>query len=112
MSQPIDFEYYFKCLLVMNQRGVYLVGRDGHIWIECDENPEYRWNDDFEESGIYLNNKIYGGIFEAIDTFDAAIQKMGQSPLIEQYGDWLFFGRRGADNGRISEVGAGRGGIM
>ena len=112
MSQPIDFEYYFKCLLVMNQRGVYLMGRDGHIWIEYDENSEHSWSEDFVNHGIYLNNKIYGGIFEAIDTFDVAIQKMGQEPLIKQYGDWLFFGRRGADDERISHIGAGRGGIM
>lgn len=110
MTQPIDFEYYLKCLLVMNDRGVYLTSRDGHTWIDFDPECENNWNYDFAENGIYLNNKIYGGVFEAIDTFDEAIQRMGEEPLIKQF--YFYFGRRGVAENRIEKVGRGRGGIM
>jgi len=109
VTQPIDFEYYFKCLLVMNHRGVYLYGADGHIWIGNDPEAEYPWSVILINAGVELNNKIYGGVLEAIDTFDAAVQSAGQPSLIEQYGDWLFFGRRGVDASRIYR---GNGGIV
>lgn len=107
----VNIEYYFKRLLVMNDYGVFLKGNSGHIWIEQSE--------DFPSpfDSIALNNKIYGGVFEAIDTFDAALVADGQLSLINQWELWgkdvMFYGNKiGEDKSRIDKVKSGQGGIF
>lgn len=109
----VNIEYYFKRLLVMNDYGVYLKGADGHIWIELDQEAEYP----HKFNSIALNNKIYGGVLEAIDTFDAALVEDGQLSLIAQWELWgkdvMFYGNKiGADLSRIDRVKSGQGGIF
>jgi hypothetical protein len=109
---PINFEYYFKRLLMMNQMGIYITAADGHNWIELDEECDYHV--DFER--IDLNNKIYGGVLQAIDTFDDALMADGQDTLMkrwEEYGkDQFRFSKVGPDPSRIEEVDKGKGGIF
>lgn len=107
----INIGYYFKRLLVMNDYGVFLKGNSGHIWIQLSE--------DFPSpfDSIALDNRIYGGVFEAIDTFDAALVADGQLSLIAQWELWrkdvMFYGRNiGAAPGRITKVKSGQGGIF
>ncbi len=110
ITQP-DYEVAFKKLLMMNQKGIYLVGRDGHVWIENDSEVEYP----LRLKRIILNNKIYGGVFEAIDTLDSAIEQDGQGTLLEMWNELgervLFLGDGGVDNSRIDIVVKGKGGI-
>lgn len=110
-AMEIDYENLFKRLLMLNQMGVYLNGRDGHIWINQDENEEYPMKLDI----VFLNTKIYGGIIEALDTIDLALETDGQPQLLERwekYGkDVQFLGRGGVGAGRIDIVKAGQGGL-
>ncbi len=110
ITQP-DYEVAIKKLLMMNQKGIYLMGRDGHVWIETDNDVEYP----IELKRVILNNKIYGGVFEAIDTLDSALEQDGQKTLLEMWNEWgervLFFGEGGVDKSRIDIVAKGKGGI-
>jgi hypothetical protein len=85
-----DAEKRFRQLLGLMRLGCYLEGRDGHIWIE-EWVPE-RDNDDLGDSGlaarlkaggVMLNNKIYGGVLEALDTIDEALRRACHPPLAE-----------------------------
>lgn len=106
----VDYEQLFKMLLVLNQHGIYLTGADGHVWIEQAE-VDYPLTFDT----IALNSKIYGGVFEAIQTFDEALHLDGQDGLLTRWNesvkDVLFLGNGGVANSRIDRVGKGKGGI-
>jgi len=101
MAKSIDYEYYLKRLIVLNARGCYLTFADGHTWIEEDlECQTGRLvSNALKAGGVSLNNKIYGGVFEAIDTLDAALQAAGEDALLLQF--WMDFGDGGADKSRI-----------
>jgi hypothetical protein len=105
-----DYENLFKRLLMLNQKGIYLYGRDGHVWIGTDENIEYPLN----LNNVLMNTKIYGGVVEAFDTIDEALRRDGQDDLLtrwNEYGeDVLFLGRGGVDESRIDNVKSGQGG--
>ena len=58
-------ENNFKRLLALNQLGCYLQGADGHIWIQQDVNSDWQLDNILRNHGVYVNNKIYGGILEA-----------------------------------------------
>mgnify|MGYP003558735722 CR=1 FL=1 len=105
-----DFENLFKRLLVMNHRGIYLQSADGHIWIKNDPESDYPLAD--ELTNVMLNNKIYGGIVQAVDTFDEALRIQGLPSLLEMFDeDVLFMGRGGVDESRIDKVESGKGGM-
>lgn len=107
----IDYENLFKRLLMLNQIGVYLKGAHGHVWIELDEEAEYH----LEFKQVAVNNKIYGGVIEAIDVMDEALRRDGQPSLMDTWEEWgkdvLFLGKGGVDESRIDEVQSGRGGL-
>jgi hypothetical protein len=103
-----------KRLLSLGQYGCHLCGRDGHIWIE----PAYIPGEEemimehsslhyiLKKAGVSLNNKIYGGVIEALDTIDEALRLSGWSSLLDGFPGWgdtdsLFLGKGGIDRGRI-----------
>lgn len=107
----IDYENLFKRLLMLNQRGVYLQGRDGHVWIENDSEIEYP----FVLHSVMVNNKIYGGVIQAIEVIDEALQIDGQGSLIDEWEKHgvhvLNLGYGGVDKSRIDKVSKGKGGL-
>jgi len=109
-EQKPSYEKLFKMLLVMNQYGIYLSGRDGHIWIEQAE-VDYP----IKLETVALNSKIYGGVFEAIQTLNEALIRDGQDGLLdwwdEMVKDVLFLGDGGVAESRIDRVSMGKGGI-
>lgn len=71
-------------LLGAMQLGITLVGRDGHIWIETvgqGDDVYADFDDILAAGGILINNKIYGGILQALDTIDEALRQCGHEPL-------------------------------
>lgn len=106
-------EVNFKRLLALNQLGCWLRGEDGHIWIE------YERDEDscllariLSEGGISINNKIYGGVLEALNVVDAALQRAGHHKLIDTYcSEVSFLGEDTLDESRIIEVEKGNPGI-
>lgn len=111
-------------LLALNQYDLYLKAQDGHIWIESGMEDTGENHDDqawqscsyfhklLREKGVLLNNKIYGGILEALNAVDAALQLAGEKPLAELYDpDWMFLGDDTHDTSRIQKVEPGHGGI-
>jgi hypothetical protein len=103
----VDNERLSKRLLALMQMGVCLVGRDGHIWIE--EEPAIdglSLSSELKRGGVRINSKIYGGILQALDTIDEALEKAGQPPLEEFYSkDIQFLGDPGIDRSRITQLG-------
>jgi hypothetical protein len=113
-------------LLGLTALGCYLAARDGHIWVEqIHEEPE----DDesgvdragsglamiLAAAGIVLNNKIYGGVLEALDTIDEALRLAGASTLAS-YGEsdgscGYFLGEPCIARDRIDRTRPGEGGI-
>lgn len=107
----MDYEKLFKRLLMLNNMGVYLHGRDGHIWITQDENMEYP----MRLNTVLLNSKIYGGVAQAIETIEEALYKDGQPTLLDRWIEFgkseMFLGRGGVDESRIDIVAKGKGGL-
>lgn len=100
-----DFEKLFKALAVMNHLGYSVYAADGHTWIQWDENRKNIFVD------VCLNNKIYGGIAEAVETFDAAYQMDGNPPLVDEFDAFgLLVGKGGVDHSRIDKC-EGKGGV-
>jgi hypothetical protein len=106
-----DYEKLFKALLVMNQAGLYIQARDGHTWIVQAPNV-YR---NYKLNKILLDTKFYGGIKQAIETFNEALIMDVQPSLMEDWKelseDILFLGEGGVDESRITKVEDGKGGI-
>ena len=110
----LNHEKFWKRLLAAMQLGVYLQGRDGHIWIECDgDSDDYSLSSILDDSGVMLNNKIYGGILEALDTIDEALKMAGVAyTLLELYDEQTqFLGNGGVDGSRLDKTSRGKGGI-
>ncbi len=113
----IDWKALTKRLLVLGQLGCRLESDSGHIWIEQAEGLDYdnyRLSGILRKNGVRLNNKIYGGILEALDTIDEALKKCGEDSLLEKYDeDELFLGNKfGPDLSRIDIVNKNNGGLV
>lgn len=119
LLHTLDHEVTLKRILGLSQIGCRLEGRDGHIWIEGDCDDEYsccllhKW---LAEAGVMLNNKIYGGMLEALDTVDHALSLCGKPPLLQQFPgfghmDQMFLGEPGVCASRISRVDPCTGGL-
>ena len=111
-----NYEKMFKQLFMLGNGGVYLTVNSGHTWIEQDENADRRIDEMLMFAGVSVNNKIYGGIAEALDTMDAALKAVGQPSLVEQYDEFMndgFYqiGDGGVDESRIKIVEKGKGGL-
>jgi len=102
-------------LLACMQLGITLHGADGHIWIEIDKNiDEYHtFEHMLVDNGISLNNKIYGGILEALDTIDECLKIDSADFNLEEFynPDIQFLGEPGPDMSRIDMVEKGKGGL-
>lgn len=117
-EDPWDWADLAKRLLALGQLGCHIRGEDGHFWIESGEpdreSAHLAWL--LERAGILLNNKIYGGVLEAMDTIDAAMAAAGQMQGLRAMGEDLIeaqlkLGARGVDASRIDRVGPGNGGL-
>ena len=96
-----------KRLLGLMQMDAYLCGHDGHIWIVCNDNgySERHSLDKILRSGrVGLNNKIYRGVLEALDTIDESLNKASFCFSLEEYYSEVeqFMGSGGVDYSRIS----------
>ena len=101
-----------KRLLGLMQLGCVLRGQDGHIWI--DQVPESTLDEILKGGGVLLNDKIYGGITQALDTIDEALTMALDAA--ESTSDWYnediqFDVAKGADMSRIKVVGKQQGGL-
>jgi len=110
-----NYEKMFKQLFMLNQGRVYLRITDGHTWIENEEGSSIDYN--LKANGISVNNKIYGGLAQALDTMDEALQQAGYKPLVQEF-DALFsidafytVGAGGVDESRIDRTTKGKGGL-
>jgi hypothetical protein len=103
-----------KRLLGAMQLGIYLTGADGHIWIHSDaDGPDHGINDILYAGHIHINTKIYGGVLEALDTIDRALDLCGSKPLIEWYTPYNhFMGEPGVAENRISRSSSRSGGLV
>ena len=102
-----------KRLLGLMQMGAYLIPADGHIWIEVDDRIDDNLDSILTKLGVQLNNKIYGGIEQALDTIDEALRLAGQPTLETVFNAYLMFDvKLGSDSSRIRKVEPWKGGIV
>ena len=108
-----NYEKMFKQLFVLNDSGIYLTIDSGHTWIE--NTDESSANRHLMEAGISVNNKIYGGIAQALDVMDEALQRAGCSSLVEVFdmmeSDGYVIGKGGIDESRIDKTNKNEGGM-
>jgi hypothetical protein len=117
----MNMEYLAKRLLALGQYGCYLCGEDGHIWIrpsyyDIDQADHSNLHHILKRAGVGLNNKIYGGVLEALDTIDEALRLSGYPSLLVGFPGWdynspLFLGDGGVEEGRIDIYEKGIGGL-
>lgn len=100
-----------KRLMSLMQLDAWLTGSDGHIWIEsAPDGDDNSLDKILYDNDIALNGKIYGGILQALDTIDAALQMCGELTLLERYSESVqFLGEPGVARSRIDK--SKRGGI-
>lgn len=99
-------------LLAAMQCGVRLEGQDGHIWIMTEKEPyEFNLEGVLVAGRVCLNNKIYGGVIQALDTIDEALKMCDEQSLLKMYDEEIqFLGESGVDGSRIDKVKDGKGG--
>lgn len=79
-----------KRLVALSAHGIYITHGDGHRWIECQETDRgYSYDEELRKNGILVNNKIYGGVIEAIDVVDKTMKEMYGYSLLEWYDDFI-----------------------
>ena len=105
-----------KQLIVLSAHGIYITHQDGHRWIERSPLEYYDYDKELAEHGLMVNNKIYGGVKEAIAVVDETWQIMYGGTLVETFDD-MYDARvdidpADAEHGRITKVEPGHGGLM
>jgi hypothetical protein len=112
----MDWDVFAKKILALNNLGIYITQADGHYWIQSAEEELYidglgysTGSDFLCEKGISLNNKIYGGFVEAVNTVFLAFEMAGHKIKLD-FED-IEFTPRPAEENRISIVKKGCGGI-
>lgn len=101
-------------LVGLNQLGAFIQGLDGHYWIQSGGEEYLRGT--LTRAGILLNDKIYGGLLQALDTVDEALRLAGNTYSLYNHGidaleSSLELGYPGIDASRIDRTEPGKGGI-
>ena len=113
MSNPlesIDWKKAFGLLARANNWGIRITEADGHWWIWDDSEESYGYKSVLQRQGITVNNKIYGGIFEALAVIDKSLKMAGVEEGLDGY-SFEFMGHFEVDGSRISQVPKNKGGL-
>jgi hypothetical protein len=83
---------FSKRLIAFMSIGLSIQQADGHRWIYSSPSERYEWFDELlKKNGISINNKIYGGVVEAVKVVDEALMMCGvKGGLMEIYDDEYF----------------------
>ena len=109
-----DFE---KQMVVLSAHGIYIEHQDGHRWINSTPLEYYDYDKDLAEHGIMVNNKIYGGVKEAIEVINETWRMMYSESLVESFDgrfdeEWDVNCCRDEPGNRITLTPKGRGGLL
>ena len=74
-----------KQLIVLSAFGIYITHQDGHRWIESAQLENYNYSEELSKHGILVNNKIYGGVKEAIKVIDETWKMMYDRTLTDEF---------------------------
>lgn len=74
-----------KRLVALSDYGIVIHHNSGHRWLECVDIDGYNFSDELRKHGIYVNNKIYGGVLECLDVIDRALVLMKQDLLLQHF---------------------------
>lgn len=110
-----------KKLIILSYLGITIEHADGHRWIEYHETINgFSFDKELKEHGLLLNNKIYGGVLQAINVIDRAIYYMWEMDLLEFYNK-IFLSQNygveinwdsGHEDNRIKITETGEGGLV
>ena len=107
----IDWELCFKRLLALSEMGVYITRADGHFWIYYGDTEFHNAKKILTDEGISVNNKIYGGFIEAIETMRQALYMAGVDIDEVEFDEWDL-APNGVDTSRITKRAKGKGGLF
>jgi hypothetical protein len=78
-----------KQLIVLSAHGIYITHEDVHRWINSVPQEAYDYEKELDAHGILVNNKIYGGVKEAVEVINATWLIMYDETLVDTF-DGLF----------------------
>lgn len=121
-EEPKDFENVAKRLVALGYLGCHIEMRDGHFWIMSSEYDdmglsESRLSHILQEAGVRINDKIYGGVLEALACIDQALELAGHPILLQVYEQaWkdliIYWGEDKPSGHNVARVEKGCGGVL
>ena len=113
----VDWEALAKRYIALSAQGVRIEFDSGHYWLMADEDADSSLDALLKDAGVRVNGKIYGGILEALDTIDEALQQANAKNLLTYYNDLVtgvYPGYSLGNNGigHVDRVAPGQGGIL
>lgn len=105
-----------KRLVALSSLGIWIEHADGHRWIRSAETyNDFSYHDLLESHGIAVNNKIYGGVEEALDVVDRSLELVKAASLLTQFermGEESVTARSVCAESRIHITKIGKGGLI
>ncbi len=74
-----------KRLISAMAMGIRIEFQDGHRWIISEPTEYFDFDNELCKHGIKINDKIYGGLIQALDIIDECLLKMDKETLLEMY---------------------------
>jgi hypothetical protein len=74
--------YQLKRLMALGSLHAWVSTDSGHRWIEWSEGGP------FGKTAGYVRSKVYGGVSEALDRVDTALEARGNPNLVTMYDEW------------------------
>ena len=106
-----------KRLVALSHLGINITHESGHRWIESNENSDFDFHEYLNKTGIILNNKIYGGVEDALNVIDACFKQNSDDTLLEFFEKYIEeeackqYYETAQEQNRIDLVEKGQGGL-
>jgi len=112
MNDRFNWENLAKRLLSFMAMGGHLESDSGHIWIYSEDDEDRYFDSVVKKAGVSVNNKIYGGVLEALNVVDKALEYAGHPSLLDQWDeDYMFLGEDTFRENRLDRCAKGTGGL-
>lgn len=117
-----DIDDTAKRLIALGYLGCHIEMHDGHFWItgrgtDYDSAQICELSNILYHAGVMLNNKVYGGVLEALACIDQALELAGHLKLLDVYEQGIsdmiiYLGEYKPSDHNVYRVGKGMGGVM
>lgn len=117
-TKIMNTTYRERRLIAAMSLGIHIEFQDGHRWIEAADflDGDVGFSGRLKAYGLLLNNKIYGGVDEALDVIDEALKAMDDKTLAERFNAYFdeeeHVTGRSSYSDRVDMVEPGKGGLV